>query len=284
MRCAAFFLAACEGAGVAPGADPRAQPIDHLSIERVDDVAEADPTAPYWARAEPGLLTLVAQPMIAPRPQFVTTEKVQMQAVHDGADLAIRLVWADEEPSEAGRVGETSDAIALQFPMAVGPLPPVFMGARGQPVHIFHWRAQYQRDAERGKPEMHELYPNASVDMYAMDFHDAPDGSRDEREMFNPAVALGNPQSSRKSGVDEIVAEGFSTSSVQATHDSDGRGVWSEGTWTVVIRRPLAIEGGSTLEPGGSGALTVAVWQGGKGEVGSRKSLFFSWLPVEVAP
>lgn len=265
--------------------EPAAPEITELAVARVKaDVSKPDPDARYWREAAPGTVTLIAQPMIAPRPELLTTERVRVQAVHDGTSIAFRLSWADTEKSEAGRLGEFSDAVAIQFPLYEGELPPVFMGAEGKPVHIYHWRAQYQRDAEQGKPDVQDLYPNASVDMYAMDFRDAPGGSRDEREMFNPAVALGNPQSSRKSAVDEIVAEGFSTSAVQAGHESAGRGAWQDGRWEVVITRPLAVEGGSTLTPGGESALTFAVWQGGEGEVGSRKSLHFTWLPLKVSP
>lgn len=257
--------------------------ITTLSAPRVSAVGAADPDAAFWSEVEAGHINLLAQPMILPRPEVVTTDSLRIQAAHDGKTLAFRLSWKDAEPSEAGHLGEFSDAVAVEFPLREGPPPPVFMGGLGAPVHIFHWRAQYQRDAEKGKPTMEELYPNASVDMYAMDFHDAPGGSRDEREMFNPAVALGNPQSNRKSGLDEVVAEGFSTSSVQAGHDSAAVGRWKDGQWSVALTRPLVIEGAAPIAPGGSTYVAFAVWQGGKGEVGSRKSVLMSWLPLQVA-
>jgi hypothetical protein len=282
-----FALAACGGAEQAPTVAPEpAGSLSELVAVRVDgDVSQPDPGAAFWSRATPGVVKLMAQPIVTPRPEVLTTEDLVVSAVHDGTSLAVRLRWKDTEQSEAGRLGEYSDAVALEFPLyGDKPLPPVMMGAPGQPVHIFHWRAQYQRDAERGKPEITELYPQVSVDMYPMDFKDAQGGSKEEREMFNPAVALGNPQSFHKSGVDEVVAEGFSTSAVQTGHGSAGKGVWAEGFWTVVITRPLVVEGGSALVPGNNNALAFAVWQGGQGEVGSRKSLTMAWTPLQVAP
>jgi hypothetical protein len=243
-----------------------------------------DPKSPLWKDASPVLVKLLAQPMITPRPESTTTEALSVEAIHDGTTAAFRIRWPDSEKSEAGILGEYSDAVAIQLPFNNRELPPVIMGNAGQPVHIFHWRAQYQRDVEKGKPTMEELYPNASVDMYAMDFHDAPGGSRDEREMFNPGVALGNPQSFHKTAVDEIIAEGFSTSAVQAGHGSDGKGVWENGFWTVVIQRPLMMEGGAPLPIADSTSMAFAVWQGGKGEVGSRKSILLAWLPLKVDP
>jgi hypothetical protein len=252
---------------------------------RVDaDLSRPDPDAEYWQRVEPRPVGLVAQPMVRPRPVETKTSEVDVRAVHDGRWLAMRLAWKDPDKSEAGRLGEFSDAAAVQFPLQPGESPPpIFMGVRGMPVHIFHWRAQYQRDREVGKPTMRDLYPNLSIDMYPLEYADPGrlDPPLAAREQYSPGLAVGNPQSFPKSGVDEIFAEGFSTSSVQDSAAS-GRAVWQDGEWRLVISRPLAIEGGSTLAPGGSTFVAFAVWQGGAGEVGSRKSVTMAWSALEL--
>lgn len=276
----ATLLAACS-----PSEPPKPTPLKELLANKVNaDLSQPDPNAAYWRDVRAGIATLQAQPMIAPRPEKTTTENLTVQAVHDGKRIAFRLTWKDPEKSEAGRLGEFSDALALEFPVKAGALPPVMMGAKDMPVHLFHWRAQYQRDQEKGKPSVKDLYPNASVDMYPMEFKESPGGKEGEAEKFSPGRAEGNPQSYPKAGVDEIVAEGFSTSSVQAGHGSAAKGEWKDGVWTLVIVRPLAIEGGSTLEVGHSGNVAFAVWQGGQGEVGSRKCVTMAWTPVTVAP
>lgn len=264
-------------------AEPPATPISALEIRRVTaDLSTPDPTAAYWRDVPRGQVSLLAQPMVTPRPEVTTTEQLTVAAVHNATHVAIRLRWTDAERSEAGRLGELSDAVAVQFPVGSVSDTPPFMGGPSLPVHIFHWRAQYQRDAEHGKPEMTDLYPHMSVDMYPMDFKEAKGGSPEDKETFSPGRATGNPQSYPKSGVDEIIAEGFATSAVQEGHSSAARGVWENGAWTVVITRPLVIEGGSTLAVGGDTGVAFAVWQGGKGEVGSRKSVMMSWLPAKV--
>lgn len=274
----AFALASCS-----PSEPPKPVPLKELAVKKVTlDLSTPDPDAPYWRDVPAGIVTLLAQPMIAPRPATTTTEQVIVQAIHDGTRVAFRLRWKDPEKSEAGRLGEFSDAFALEFPVKDGPVPPVMMGGKGMPVHLFHWRAQYQRDQERGKPEMKDLYPNGSVDMYPLEFKEAKGGADHEIEKFSPGRAEGNPQSYAKNSVDEIVAEGFSTSSVQAGHGSTAKGAWADGAWTLVIVRPLAIEGGSTLTPGKPGNVAFAVWQGGQGEVGSRKCVTMAWTPVTV--
>ncbi len=54
------------------------------------------------------------------------------------------------------------------------------------------------------------------------------------------------------------------------------------GEWTLVIVRPLSIEGGSSLKSGGGANIAFAVWQGGKGEVGARKCVTMQWTPVVI--
>jgi hypothetical protein len=252
------------------------------------DLSKAEPQAGYWQQAPELAVSLLAQPMISPRPVENATPAVTVQAVHDGKRIAFRMRWKDKERSDAGRSGEYSDGFALQFPVKSNENPPaVMMGSTGDPVHIFHWRAQYQRDAEQGKPKMKDLYPNITVDMYPMEFAD-PGSVKHltdaDREGFSPAVAEGNPQAYPKTGVDEIVAEGFGSSSVVKSQGSVGRAVWKDGEWTLVITRALEVQGGSTLQAGGKSFVAFAVWQGGAGEVGSRKSVTMMWTPLTLGP
>ena len=245
------------------------------------DLTKGDPAAAFWATVPEVNVSLIGQPMVVPRPSTTTTSNLKVKAVHDGKRIAFRLQWADPEKSEAGPLGKFSDAAAIQFPAMVAEFPPpVMMGAKGAPVHLFHWRAQYQRDREVGKPTVKDLYPNGSIDIYPMEFPnpEATQGltARDQ-EKFSPATAEGNPQAYTKTGVDEIIAEGFSTSQVMEGHSSSATGVWKDGAWSLVISRPLAIEGGSTLKVGGKSWAAFAVWQGGQGEVGSRKCLTMAW-------
>lgn len=250
-----------------------------------EDLSKIDHEAACWKEAKVKDISLMAQPMVSPRPKECNTPGIKVQALHDGKHLALRFVWKDVEKSEAGRPGEYSDALAVQFPALPVEVPPViFMGTPGNGVHIFHWRAQYQRDHEKGKPTMKDLYPNMSIDMYPMEYTDqgTVGGHMVEaREQFSPGRAVGNPQSFPKTGVDEIVAEGFSTSSVQKSA-TEGVGRWANGEWTLIMVRPLVREGGSTLTPGQKTFTAFAVWQGGHGEVGSRKSVTMTWTNLLI--
>jgi hypothetical protein len=249
------------------------------------DLAVPDPESLLWNEVASHKVTLVAQPMIRPRPKTTATPELFVKLAHDGKLLAIYLEWFDPVPNAGGRPGQYSDAVAVQFPLhAAQQPPPIFMGTREQPVHILHWRYQYQLDAEFGKPTMHQLYPNMSIDMYPLELRDP--GSMDPqvsaRVQYSPGRAVGNPQAFAKTGVDEIVAEGFSTSSVQES-GAAGRGVWQEGRWHVVLVRPLRREGLSELTVGAKSFLAFAVWEGGQHEVGARKSVTMTWTPIELA-
>ncbi|MBI2392337.1 MAG: hypothetical protein HYV09_22310 [Deltaproteobacteria bacterium] len=263
-------------------APSKPEPLKTLVVSKVSaDLSKPDPDAAYWKDTPEGLVKMLAQPMIAPRPETTTTETIVVQAVHDGERAAFRLRWKDADKSEAGRLGEYSDGLALEFPVKDGPTPPVMMGGQGMPVHLFHWRAQYQRDEEQGKPTVKQLYPNQSVDMYPHEYKEAP-GNPSAAEAFLPAVIEGNPQAYQKVSVDEILAEGYSTSSVVVGHGATAKGAWANGEWTLVIVRPLAIPGYSSLKLGAEGNVAFAVWQGGKGEVGSRKCVTMQWTPVRI--
>ncbi len=278
----ALALAGVSAAGCSSSTEKPA-PLKELVVRKVQaDLSKPDPAAAFWKDIPEGYVPMIAQPMIAPRPSSNTTEGVFVKAATDGTRVAFHLRWKDTEKSEAGRLGEFSDAIALQFPLKDGPPPSIMMGSKGSPVHIFHWRAQYQRDKEKGKPDMKALYPNGSIDMYPMEFKEAASPPAAEAEKFSPGRSEGNPQSYEKTGVDEIIAEGFSTSSVQEGHGSAAHGAWANGEWQVVLVRPLAIEGGSTLKAGTDAHVALAVWQGGKDEVGSRKCLTLNWMPVKM--
>ncbi|MGE4159070.1 MAG: ethylbenzene dehydrogenase-related protein [Planctomycetota bacterium] len=291
---ALILLAGCNEAGTTetpqkPAVDkPAAGPAGKYVAKRVEaDLSEvAQPGAGYWDDAPEMTIDLLAQMMVKPKPKVAETKCIHVKAVHDGNYIAFRLRWADTEKSEAGKLGTFSDAVALEFPVLDNDKPPpIFMGMKDNPVHLFHWRAQYQYDEEHGKKEIRDIYPNLSVDMYPNEFVDRGNlkpSTEDERKVFSPGKATGNLQSVRKRSVDEAMAEGFSTSVVREDNNSIAFGQWKDGEWVVVISRALKRPGGSSIEVGKGSSFGIAVWQGGKDEVGARKSISMLWWPFVV--
>jgi cytochrome c551/c552 len=282
-----------------PGqAAPPAAPVDFSGMitdqplrpaHTAEHLLQPDPHAAYWAGVTPQDIQLTAQPMTTPAPKHTATPVIHVQALHNGERIAFRLRWADPELSVAGRLATFSDAVAMQFPVkAEDNPPPIAMGSKDQPVHVYHWRHQYQVDKEHGMVSMRELYPNMQVDIYPLEFAYAGNLapiSAQERETFALGQAVGNPQSFRKArGIDELVAAGFGSSTVIENVTAQATGYWADGSWTVVIVRPLATRSGSTLTVGKRTFMGFAAWQGGEQEVGSRKSVTIKWTPLELQP
>ena len=246
----------------------------------------AQVSAEYWQGVPEVKVDLLAQMMVKPKPAKVLTESAKVQIVHNGKYIAFKVRWADKEKSEAGKLGEFSDAVALEFPVLDNQdPPPIFMGAKDNPVHLFHWRAQYQYDEEHGKKGIKDIYPNLSADMYPNEFVDRGSlkaAKEEETEIFSPGKVAGNPQSSQKKAVDEMMAEGFGSSVVRKDTESIAHGEWKNGEWVVVISRALKRPNGSVLEVGKGAAFGLAVWQGGQDEVASRKSITMQWAPFKV--
>jgi DMSO reductase family type II enzyme heme b subunit len=125
------------------------------------------PTTPddeAWADIPAAFVPLVGQVIEIPRWFAPTVRAVWIQAVHNGEQVALRLVWNDPsrspdpaweewrsrivaamEPHEAEPAeGPLHDAFAVQF--AVGPasgrdLPYFLMGDARVPVHLWHWQS-----------------------------------------------------------------------------------------------------------------------------------------------
>ncbi len=239
-----------------------------------------------WSKVKLEKIELIAQPAVAPRPKVVTTESANLQALTDGKWIAFRMTWKDSENSEGGKLGTFSDGVALQFPVKAAEDPPsIMMGDVGNPVHIIHWKNSFQRDAEKGMKRIKDIYPNMAVDMYPMEYHNGgkfPKFTKEQVNTYSHGRAAGNPQASPKlRGVDEIFAEGFGSSQVIENVEAYGKGTWDKGQWSVVIARPLDTKAGSKLDTAKKNFLGVAIWQGGKHEVGARKSLTINWIDLE---
>ncbi|MDM7266582.1 MAG: nitrate reductase, partial [Aquificaceae bacterium] len=87
-----------------------------------------------------------------------------------------------------------------------------------------------------------------------------------------------------KSPVREIEAEGCGSTTWKHIQGADGKGVYKDGKWYVVIRRAFVEENTSNPEwgPAKTPFITLAGWDGSPGDVGARKVLSYSWIPLKV--
>lgn len=243
-----------------------------------------DPGAAYWKDAPPTTVPMLPQVIAKPQNPNPAVKELSVRAAHNGQWLAFLIEWSDPTKSDRLVVDQFGDQVAVEMPsnFKPGAYPNPMMGGPGDRVHIMQWRAAFQRDIEEGhEPRIADLYPNVHVDVYPDEVLRATDASA-----YTGAVGVDNPISRPKhSAVLDQMAEGFGTLTVEPEQQSDGRGVWADGKWRVVITHPMAAgdPNDPTLAPGSETLAAFAVWEGGSREVGARKA-WANWVPLKLDP
>jgi hypothetical protein len=241
-----------------------------------------DPDAAYWKSAAAVDVPMEAQVMTNPQNADPAVKQLSVRAAHNGQWIAFLIEWADPSKSDRLVVDQFGDQVAVQMPTSykAGDFPNFMMGGPGERVHIMQWRAAFQHDIDNGgEPKIKDLYPYMHVDVYPDEVLRVTDA-----RAYTGAAGIGNPVSSPKhSAVLDQAAEGFSTLTVDQEQQSDGRGVWADGRWRVVITHPMAPADPNdpSLAPGSETLAAFAVWEGGANEVGSRKA-WSNWVQLKL--
>ena len=271
------FVAACVALVVVAACTrgPVITPAEVRAIRTTAAPPTADPDSPLWDAAPEHPAKLMVQDVTEPRLAKPGVELINVRALHDGATIVFRLEWVDPTKDLIPDVGRSSDAVAVQWPLQPGAdVPDAAMGQLGKGVQISYWKAVWQDDAERaatGRDRIAALHPNAAIDHYPAQ---AAGEAREEMERrYAPAVAAGNPiVTARNGAVQEIVAEGFGSSTAAPRQQATGRGVWTNGRWRTAIARPLMEgPGAANLQPGQTTYVAFAVWDGAERQTGARK-------------
>jgi len=241
-----------------------------------------DVESAMWIQAKPVKVAMLPQTVATPNNPKPAVIELKVRAAHNGQWLALLIEWKDPTKSERIVVDEFGDQVAVEFPIQSKPgaMPSPMMGNSGGRVNILQWRAAFQHDIDKGEPQVRDLYPNAMVDLYP----DQVLRTADARP-YTGALGVDNPISRPKaSPVLDQMAEGFGSMTVKPDQHADGKGVWKDGMWHVVITTPMATESANAprFEPGGSSVAAFAVWEGGSREVGSRKA-WSGWVPLKFA-
>ncbi len=95
--------------------------------------------------------------------------------------------------------------------------------------------------------------------------------------VFNPGIATHNILSDntmRRSPIEDLNAEGFSTLTTQAQQDVDGKGNWNNDRWTVVFKRALKTkDANDTQFTGSKTPMAIAIWNGQNKERNGQKAV-----------
>jgi DMSO reductase family type II enzyme heme b subunit len=274
IRLAAAALLAAAGA---------AWPQAGLNAVRVGPAGPIlDPDAGFWKSAKEMPVAMLPQMIAAPMHASPAVKELRVRAVHNGQWLALRVQWKDPTKNDVMLSDQFGDQVAVELPIELkkDAPPNPMMGNKGGRVNILQWRAPFQRDVDHGEPDIRKLYPNALVDVYPDQVLRATDA-----RPYTGALGVDNPISRpRLSPVLDQMSEGWGTMTVKPDQHADGKGVWQDGEWRVVITLPMATESANSprLAPGSSTLVAFAVWDGGNREVGGRKA-WSSWVPLKLA-
>jgi mono/diheme cytochrome c family protein len=250
-----------------------------IEAPRVAHVPE-NPDDGAWQHAKPVHLHMMPLWWRYTRPEELT-----VQALHDGRDLALLLVWTDDtHDSTAMRPQDFRDAAAVEFPLTGE--PPFFaMGQPGAAVNIWMWKAERQADLEPAFQDLEKVYPNLGIDSYPNPLRGPLEQPHrhaltlDSAPLFVTAWGAGNPiaDPTRRAAAEDLRAEGFGTLRVRPLPDQNVQalGVWSTGTYRVVVRRTLEGRGPDAvrLQPGHATPVAFAVWNGAAGDRDGKKSV-----------
>ncbi|HEX6210208.1 MAG TPA: ethylbenzene dehydrogenase-related protein [Methylomirabilota bacterium] len=255
-------------------------------VTRVPD----HPDAGTWRLATPVNLHLMPLWWRSDRPEELT-----VRAVHDGSQVALLLVWADtSQDHTAMRPQDFRDAVAVQ--LSPTPDPPFFaMGGPGQAVNIWMWKSERQADLEPAFQDLEKVYPNLGIDSYP-NLKAAPVEQPTRHALtlgsdplFVTGWGAGNIVSDplRPSPAEDLVAQGFGTLRARGRGDQavDARGVYTTGTYRVMLRRDLRGrgEGAVSLQPGATVPVGFAVWNGSAGDRDGKKSVTI-WQELVLEP
>jgi mono/diheme cytochrome c family protein len=255
-------------------------------VPRVPD----HPDAGTWRLATPVNLHLMPLWWRRDRPEEIT-----VRAVHDGTQVALLLVWADASHDHtAMRPQDFRDAVAVQLSPTAD--PPFFaMGGPGQAVNIWMWKSERQADLEPAFQDLEKVYPNLGIDSYP-NFKAAPVEQPTRHALtlgsdplFVTGWGAGNIVSDplRPSPAEDLVAQGFGTLRARGRGEQavDARGVYTTGTYRVMLRRDLRGrgEGAVTLRPGATVPVGFAVWNGRAGDRDGKKSVTI-WQELVLEP
>ncbi|MFQ5723726.1 MAG: ethylbenzene dehydrogenase-related protein, partial [Terriglobia bacterium] len=203
--------------------------------------------------------------------------EVRVKAVHDGQRLAFRLEW-DDVTRDAGAIEQANfpDGAAVQ--LTANPSPPLFaMGAPGEPVNIWHWKAVWSEDQKRFA-DVGTAFPRMVADAYfgsKSGWHSGP--LEDTR--FLPAVEVQNLIASpeRPSPIEDANAAGPGTLASQSHEGQNVQGlsVWQEGVWRLQLVREITSSDPADvpLSTGGTVSVAFALWDGSAGDRNGQKSV-----------
>lgn len=233
-------------------------------IDREIDLAQGI-SPELWQEIKPQEIELMYQVTVLPWPKIKSgLGAVTFKTFHNKEDIYFYLSWPDNSEDRLHETALWPDAGAIMFPLEKKAQPhTIMMGFLGR-VNIWHWKANQDREYWKNESPQTKAY----VDFYY---------PFEEQELFPVSKHI------TKSPVNDLVAIRVGTITPKDNQEVMGKGVWENGVWSVVFKRPLKageLENGADFAAGKKLAA-LAVWNGSQGDRGGRKSIS-DWVELEI--
>lgn len=247
--------------------------------------APLDPDAPVWQGAEVLPVLLAPQVVVKPRTYENGIKGITARAIYDDNRLGLLLEWGDKtSDTTESRLLNFRDAVAVQFPADPTKKVPYFaMGESNNPVTIYHWKADWQFGPSRDSSAEYtgmvaDYYPQsgkaAGQIPVAADYGKA--GPMPNDKVYMAGWGAGNPVSDpelrAKSPIEKLTAAGFGSLTTDAEQDGQGKAVWKDGRWRLVLSIPRK-QGQFEFAPGQTIPVNFAAWDGANKERGGEKGV-----------
>ncbi len=234
-----------------------------IRAQAVTGAVPAAPEDPAWQKIPPMTLPLSGQIITRPVWPEPTARALTVRALHNGTDIAFLLEWQDNTKNDRLTPGTFRDGVAIGLPL--GDAPAFFcMGQLDHYINIWHWKADWQSDIDRRAARTTE---------------------KDKSGSGEPRRFEVIPR--RASSVEDLIGGGFSTLTTKEKQGRvQGKAYWKDGTWHVVMRRPLSSEeqdNEAKLIPGRIQAVSFAVWNGENKERNGQKAVA-PWFQLSLDP
>lgn len=249
------------------------EPID---LDRGDALFEGAPVA---------RLPIVGQITQPGRDFHPAAISLEVRAVHDGQDLAIRLDWDDMSDETTGKNGPSLPVPIEEEEGATG--APAAQDSSGDDL----WGGA----EESSSAPSDDLWGESdTTSAPAAEFSDAvavqipmqePSGARKPYFLFGDEA---HPvdlwfRDLARDAVEQFVAKGSSAVEPSLAAEVTGKASYADGRWTVVFRRPLRASQGMPFQEGRFAPIAFSVWDGFRRERGSRRGLT-QWFSLYVEP
>lgn len=249
-----------------------------MTAEVDGELPVTDPEDVLWNKATPIDVPLSAQGITTPTLRNATIDTLEVRSLRNDTHVAFRITWTDATKNNRTTTNlEFRDAVAIQIAEKSSE-PLICMGASYARMHIMQWKADWQADIEEGFRDLQHSFPNFWNDYYPYAMGEppyrVPEDFSGEASQYLVGYHVGNPFSDplKVTAVEDAVAEGFSTIETQEVQNAVGRGVWQDGTWSVVIARAMDTGDSNDTVIKEENIVAFAVWDGDGHDVGSRKA------------